>query len=184
MRRRKRRRENIFLVLLCLFIMLCCGAGAIWAYSFLTTQEIENTFKESEVKVEVKETFSNDVKSNVSVMNTGKTTDPISPPVFVRVKLLPYWYEPNEDQIAGIQAWKPEFTPGTDWFLKDGYYYYKKSIAPGETTSNLISSITLKKDTNGNRQVLEIVAEGIQAIPEKAAKEAWGVTVTNGNIVQ
>lgn len=181
-RRRQRKRENIALTILILLLVLSLGTGAIWAVSYLVTEKTENTFSGTDTSIKVIETFDGTTKSNVSVKNTGSETDPKGPAIFVRVKLLAYWYEPDNERVAGVPDWTPNFKPGQNWMEKDGYYYYQLPINAGEQTGNLISSITLGTDAEGNRQVLEILAEGIQAVPENAAEEAWGITVSNNKI--
>lgn len=37
-------------------------------------------------------------------------------------------------------------------------------------------------DADGGKQVIEVMAEAIQAEPARAVGEAWGVTITEGNV--
>lgn len=179
----KNRKVPVLSVVLLLLLVICMGVGVVFAAAFMQTEKVKNTFENAQASIEVKETFNGTEKKNVYVMNTGSTTEPKAPAIYVRVKLLPYWYEIDRDHIVGKAAWTPSFTPGSDWVLKDGYYYYKKPIEAGEPTSNLISSITLTDNKeDGTRQVLEILADGVQAVPTEAVKEAWGINVVNGNL--
>ena len=75
----------------------------------------------------------------------------------------------------------------SDWIeSEENVYYFAKPVAPGEMTENLIKPISLTTDTDadGNTvyMVVQAIAEAIQANPETAAAQAWGVTVTKGAI--
>ena len=48
----------------------------------------------------------------------------------------------NDERVAVI-----DFDNDSDWDYEDGYYYYKYKIAPGETTSSLIKSVTFNSKT-------------------------------------
>ena len=166
-------------------LVLSLGVGVAWAVAYLVTDEVENTFVSAQTSIEVKETFNGTTKTNMYVANTGSTASPKGPAVYVRVKLLTYWYAAGGEHIAAKSSWTPSFTPGTDWVSIGGYYYYKKPVEAGQNTSNLISSITLTTDSDGNRQVLEIAAESIQSDPQNAVTNAWGVKLdSNGYITQ
>ena len=56
-------------------------------------------------------------------------------------------------------------------------------MAVGSTTGTLISSCTEvagKAPAENYRLSVEIIAEAIQSQPDRAVKDAWGVTVING----
>ena len=67
------------------------------------------------------------------------------------------------------------------WFEGgDGCYYYRDVVAVGNSTADLLANgekITLKSG-----QVVEVLAEGIQATPETAVTSAWPVKVVNGQL--
>lgn len=181
MKRYKKKRFPVLVIVLVGVLLLGVGVGTTWALASLKTAKVENSFTPAQVSIAVNETFTNDKKENVSVTNTGSENDPA---VYVRVKLLTYWYGQDSDHITAKSAWTPSFTPGTDWIEIDGYYYYKKPVEATKSTSNLISSITLIEE-NGARQVLEVIAEAIQSNPSSAAASSWGVTIdSNGHITQ
>lgn len=105
--------------------------------------------------------------------NTGDTD------AYIRVKLVTYMADSEGNPIAK-NASIPPFDPGSDWFYceSDDTYYYGKPVAPGDKTSDLIGSdgITLK-----DGQVVEVLAEGIQSVPDNAVEEAWpAVEVVDG----
>lgn len=74
--------------------------------------------------------------------------------------------------------------PGADWVKNGDYYYYTQPVAPGaKPSADLINSITLTgsyTDADGGKQVIEVMAEAIQAKGIaadgiKAVVKAWGV---------
>ena len=155
-----------------LLLALAIGGTVAW----LSTKDapITNTFNPSKVACEVTENFdgSTGVKSNVNVKNTG-TID-----AFIRVKLVTYRVNKDNQHIGG-EAEIPTFTLGAGWAYYEGYYYYTLPVAPGkQPKTNLTDSMTLTgtyNDADGGKQVIEVMAEAIQSVPEDAVKAAWGV---------
>lgn len=183
-RYKEKKKHPILPTVLTTLLILSISIGVVWAVSYVVTDKVENNFKPAQTSIAVKETFNGTTKSNVYIANTGNTSAPRGPAVYVRVKLLSYWYAQNSNHIVAKSSWAPSFTPGTDWVYIGGYYYYRKPIEAGQNTSNLISSITLSVDSEGNRQVLEILAEAVQSNPKNAVTESWGIGVdANGFIV-
>ena len=162
--------------LACVVLSVATLGGTI-AYILTNTPSLANTFTPAQMGCEIREEFTDGTeKKNVRVKNTSETS------AYIRVKLLPYWYDKENDTIVAKSAWSPSFTPGEGWVLgKDGFYYYTLPVDSGASTTALISSLTLKKDdVTLSRQVLEIVASCIQAEPDSAVMDAW--TGTNGSV--
>lgn len=152
--------------------------GGTMAYFFASTNNIVNTFSPGHVECQVNETFTNNVKSSITVKNTGNT------PAYMRVCLTTHWIEnytengEEKTRIVGRTATIPDdFTLGADWVKgADGYYYYTKPVAPDASTGNLAgTSLTLATDGNF-AQVIEVFAEAIQSEPDAAVVDAWGVS--------
>lgn len=164
--------------LLILALLSALTVGGTLAYIVARTDTVTNTFAPGQMDCQVVEDFTDGtVKKNVCIRNTGDGY------AYIRVKLLPYWYDKQEDTIVAKSAWTPAFTLGEGWTLgADGYYYHNAPVAPGQTTSVLIPSVTLSQDdVSLARQVLEIIASCIQAEPEAAVLEAW--TGDNGSVI-
>lgn len=156
--------------------------GGTVAYFFASTNNIVNTFVPGEVKCEVVETFENNTKSSIKVMNTGTTS------AYMRVCFTTYWVEKyTEDdvektRVLGRNAVLPAFTLASDWVKgADGYYYYTKPVPPktNNLTGELLasgSSMQLGVDADNPNivQVVEVFAEAIQSAPDDAVIEAWG----------
>ena len=70
------------------------------------------------------------------------------------------------------------FKLGDNWFDGgDGCYYYKNVVNVGASTANLLANG--EKITLTTGQVVEVLAEGIQATPIDAVKAAWGEAIAN-----
>lgn len=164
----------LLISLLLIFTVMVSGTVA-----FLVTQTtgLTNTFTPSHVACSVTEDFNGTIKSNVNVENTGDTD------AYIRVKLVTYRVNDQNNHIGGT-ATIPFFTPGDKWVKYGDYYYYTLPVAPGgKPATDLISSITLTgsySDADGGKQVIEVMAEAIQAKGvaadgTKIVVKAWGV---------
>lgn len=179
-RRRKRRSKKTGMLFLSLLLVATMMVGGTLAYLFTNSVPVVNTFNPSHVSCSVTEEFNGTTKSNVNVTNTGDID------AFIRVKLVTYRVNDEEQHIGGT-AEIPDFKPGAGWVKNGDYYYYTKPVAPDEQPeTSLIDSITLTgsyddaDDADGGKQVIEVMAEAIQANGvaddgTKAVVEAWGV---------
>ena len=76
--------------------------------------------------------------------------------------------------LWGDEGWKR----GTD-----GYWYHQKPVSPDDVTDTLIRAAYKETVPAGYRLHLQILASAIQAAPDAAVEEAWGVSVVNGEII-
>ena len=63
-----------------------------------------------------------------------------------------------------------------DWYYKDGYYYYKEVLKPGEDTEPLFTTVTIAGDADNI--VLEgfdiyVYAESVQTVENEDMMEVW-----------
>lgn len=179
-RRRKRRSKKTGMLFLSLLLVIGMVVGGTVAWLSTKSASITNTFLLSHVSCSVTEEFNGTTKSNVNVINTGDID------AYIRVKLVTYRVNDEGDHIGGI-AKIPPFTPGNGWVENGDYYYYTQPVAPDEqpaaaliSSIDLIGSYTDADDADGGKQVIEVMAEAIQANGvaddgTKAVVEAWGV---------
>jgi hypothetical protein len=157
-------------------LLLCCAIGGTLAWLVTSPGSLKNTFTPAQVQCEVRESFSNGIKSDVYVLNPDVKG---SVPAYIRVALIPTW-EDNEGNVAAISAGLSDLAIewGTNWIKGgDGYWYYKAPVAPGAQTDQLIKTAVVSKTGNGYRMNLYILAEAIQA-HGKDSKGASPVEVT------
>lgn len=138
-----------------------------FAYLFATTSEKRNVFVPGVVDCDVVEEFDGTNKTSIKIQNTGNTS------AYIRVNLISY-YQNADGEVIAKTAYVPEFTLADGWVHgSDGYYYYRYPIAPDALTDEMLgSSIVVTKDDN-NSQVIEVMAEAIQADPHDAVIDSW-----------
>lgn len=179
-RRRRRFGKGRALTLLLALALLSCAVVGTLAYLTTETTGITNTFTAASVPNTPVEVFDGTAKSSIQVKNTGDIA------AYVRVKLVTYRVNDAGQHIGG-KAMIPNFTLSTDWFKQGDYYYYKSPVQPGAISDNLIatnSSITLQQytDADGGKQIIEVISESIQSMPDTAVESAWPVKVENGHL--
>ncbi|MBR5558952.1 MAG: hypothetical protein IKU72_01750 [Oscillospiraceae bacterium] len=178
---------RIAFVLSVVLVLLC---GTAVAFMFRHTSPLVNVFETASVSCQVYEAVdgnpsvtsgeaATNTKSSIQVKNTGNI------PAYIRVSFVSYWID-SEGNIVEKASEMPTISYNTEsWFEKDGIYYCKTPIdSMAKTPELLSSSISLKMDTeNGYRQVLEVFAEAIQSLPNRAVEDSWNVGVDGeGNL--
>lgn len=174
-------KRSLVLVVSLLALLLVVAGGTL---AWLTAQDsVSNTFTPAHVTCDVEETFNGTAKSNVSIKNTSDI------PVYIRASIIVTW----KDFSGNVYGQKPtssdydmQMAKDSGWVLgTDGYYYYTSPVAVGDTTGTLISSCTEvagKAPAENYRLSVEIIAEAIQSQPDRAIQQAWGVTISGGNV--
>lgn len=156
-------------------VLLFVAVGVALAFMF-QKKEVKNIFAPAQVSCTVHEKYQDHLKENITVENTGNI------PSYIRVRLVSY-YEYENGNVAGVKAPEISFLHNTDAWIRgrDGIYYYKDPLQPGERTDVMGGPLYLAdgKDAEGSTvyQVVEILAE-----PEKAVIQSWGVTLQDGHI--
>lgn len=158
--------------LIALVLIICVAVGGTIAYIVTQTDKVENKFTPADVQIAIKEAFNGTDKSSITVENVN---DAKNVPCYIRVKLVSNMQEDgNVTGSAAINA----FELNNKWFKgNDGCYYYKDVVNVGASTANLLAEGSTIKLTTG--QVVEVLAEGIQATPIDAVKAAWGDDIAN-----
>ena len=173
--RPSRESKKSLTALIALILIICLAVGGTVAFIVTQTQAVKNTFTPSDVTVDIQEVFQNNAKSSITVLNVDDA-DKEDVPCYIRVKLV----SNIQDNDGNVLRAAPlgEISLGNDWIDGgDGCYYYKNVVEVGQRTSNLLAdgaSITL-----ADGQVVEVLAEGIQAMPKQAVIDAWGQTIAN-----
>ena len=177
----KLNRKKGILLLAAAMLILVCGVGGTLAYLATQTGQVQNTFEPAYVTSKVNETFKNNVKSKVTITNTGNVS------AYIRAAIVVTWKDaagnttlpekPELDTDYTMQLNK------TDWTEVGGYYYYNKSVAADASTTNLIVRCEPNKSyPDGRKLCVEVIGSAIQAEPANAVTEAWGVTISNGSV--
>lgn len=159
--------------LIALVLIICVAVGGTIAYIVTQTGKVENKFTPADVKIEIHETFDGTNKSSITVENVN---NPQNVPCYIRVKLVSNMQD-DKGNVTGSAAINA-FELNNKWFKgNDGCYYYKNVVNVGASTANLLANG--EKITLTTGQVVEVLAEGIQATPIDAVKAAWGEAIAN-----
>lgn len=132
-------------------------AGVNWQAGELRTY----TIKVDDVNVTITDQFTETVKNNVQIKNTGNTA------AFIRAAIIGQWVDEEDRPIFGytdfktgeivdIKSWYDDYVsktgwfgtfsglPGSGWTLEDdGYYYYETAVEPGQSPTALFTSYTV-----------------------------------------
>lgn len=158
--------------LIALVLIICVAVGGTIAYIVTQTDKVENKFTPADVEIKINEIVNDNIKSSITVQNVQADKNV---PCYIRVKLVSNMQEDgNVTGSAAINA----FELNNKWFKgNDGCYYYKNVVNVGASTENLLADG--EKITLTTGQVVEVLAEGIQATPIDAVKAAWGDDIAN-----
>lgn len=174
-------KRSLVLVVSLLALLLVVAGGTL---AWLTAQDsVSNTFTPAHVTCDVEEDFNGTTKEKVSIKNTSDI------PVYIRASIIVTWKDSKGNVYGQLPVEGTDYTMtmanDSKWVPNGGYYYYTSPVAVGDTTGTLINecvvSATAEKP-NGYDLSVEIIAEAIQSQPDRAVKDAWGVTVSNGTL--
>ena len=179
----KKRMFKPILLLAAVLLLVTVVVSGLIAFLKTQTEPITNTFVPTAVTCAVKETFNDNVKSDVVIQNTGDID------AYIRATIVINWVSENDSTTVFSQA--P--VNGTDYYLdlgdigwnqdENGFWYYETAIKPGECTGNLIDSCKLLKNApEGYRLSVQVLASAIQASPTNVVCDQWGVNYSNGVI--
>ncbi|OEG14703.1 hypothetical protein BCR23_12340 [Enterococcus quebecensis] len=172
-----------------LIIIVSFSSGLYKTYAALTDKDQkQNEFRIGDFQTSIEEEFDppanfepdKEYLKKVSIRNTGEQES------FIRVLALPVL---TKKQVNGTTQLLVATVEGptavltidynlTDWFDgKDGYFYYKKKLIKGESTTNLFTKVMMNKgniteEYEGVFLSIEIKAEGISST-KFAYRDAW-----------
>lgn len=172
--------KTVVMIALCL-CLVACAVGGVYAYLSAKTDPVSNEFIPANVSCLVEEEFNDGVKRDVKVRNTGNID------AFIRATVIATFVSDDGKVLATAPLEGTDYV--VDWAADgwqkgtDGYWYHAKAVKPNETTGLLVNSIQSASAPSGYRLHVQILATGIQAAPLNVVQEAWGVSVSNGEIL-
>ena len=188
-------------------VLLLCGVilvGSTWAYMKRVTNTKLNPLTFGEIEPDIEEKFLGwDVKEVklVNVDGSGRV------PGVVRAMIIPVLKDKTTglttggdmaalsnptgttQVVMGDLTFKLVADWETHWFYKDGYFYYRTVLQPGEKTTILLGRVILTSDTPEMREKYKNITVTVEVLNDilqaegGAASAAWGLTV-NGTTVQ
>jgi len=185
-------------------IVACVLVGGTFAVlSAVTGNEAINEFTVGEIGIDIDEDFDPLNPWNIKrVMLTNNDTENAVPGV-ARAKIVPVLRDEDTGEGRAADMGSILAAPtgtrlymgdvvfvfdtnwATNWFFKDGFFYYRRVLNPGETTEPLLHKVELRAGAElekyeGKILDVEVLASIIQA--ESNAPAEWGVVVT-GTVV-
>lgn len=169
---------------------LLCGVGVGGTVAWLhDSAQVTNKFDLASLTGEISENppdEKDNVKRNVYFTNTGEVD------TYIRVAVSASWtLDENGTQLANVSAENTYTTvvPNpTKWVKYGDYWYYTEPVAPKGRTEDLFTSVEpLSVDAIGEAYKglhfrYDVSAQLIQAEPEDAVKNAWGVVITEEGV--
>lgn len=176
---------KIIITAVAVIAVLAVGAAALTSAYLFDRAVIVNKTEKGVVTNEISEDFNGIEKTNVKVQNTGDI------PAYVRIAIVAIWRdeEGNPTTLTAKDTYTISFNEA-DWFIgNDGFYYYKKPIAPTEFTPVLIEKCTvnenLSEEYNGKIFDLQVLAQSVQSVPKNTVTEIWNISVNdNGYLIE
>lgn len=176
----KLKKKQLSLVVSILLVLTVVIGGTL-AYLVTHTGSVKNSFTPAEVTCSVNETFKNNVKSEVSIENTGDTN------AYIRAAIIVTW----QDEKGNIAAQPVKDTDysitlkykgngddnNSNWLRgSDEYYYYSQPVVVDTCTDILIGKCELVDGVtapDGYHLCVEIIADAVQSEPAQAVIDAW-----------
>lgn len=178
----KRNNKKIILLAVSLLLVMFAAIGGTVAYLIDSTGEVKNTFVPASVPPEVVENIEGNVKKDVAIKNTGNVD------AYIRVKVVVTW----KNEAGDVYKEAPK--AGTDytwtipvdaaWKELNGFWYYTKPVAAGESTANLFTDCKPLegKAPEGYSLSVDIHAQSVQAEPADVVEKTWGVKISEGSV--
>lgn len=166
-------------LILSVVLLLAVAAGSTLAFLITKSDTVENTFKYADVKIRVDEEVKDQTKSNVKVTNTGTAGEDAA--IVAHVTYVEYWTDSNGNVVSKDQL--PEGYSSTTtiaenkngWIEKNGNWYYLTAVPVNQSTPELpIKWEATTPNSSAYTWHVDILAEGLQAEPDTAYKQAWG----------
>ena len=190
--------KKLKLRLILLGIMVSLTIPTAYAYMYMKSSKLDNQFEIAVANAKVVEVMDRDKKTSITIQNTGNIDS------YLRLIIYTYW-EDSKGNVVGrqnttiVNNGNPvlNFDYDNEQWIQDGNIFYCKTpVKVGESTPEFFksgSSIKLQNieeyvTSNGVTvkydyyQVVEIIAEAIQANPTTAVTESWKVELTGSTI--
>lgn len=173
--------KKSLMLMVSLLLIIGVTVGGTIAFLITTSGPVANTFKPSEVTVEVNETFDGKVKSDVSIKNTGDTT------AYIRAAVVITWQNEAGEVYgkAPVEGTDYEISynedvqtaPTGQWLEVGDFYYWNSPVEANKNTGiliNTVDNVVRPADVpNDYHLCVEILASGVQSEPDKVVNEAW-----------
>ncbi len=173
-------RKKLIAMIASILIVASAAVTVVYAYLYQANKKLTNTLTPAQVSCQVEETRNGNEKEKVTVKNTS-TYD-----AYIRIVAVTYWQDTKGNVVghkfSNVNNINIASLISSDWFAGgDNIYYYKHKVGAEKSTSNLINSTIVLDKTSKKEsgvtfeyyQVVEFIAEAIQAAPVSAVENSW-----------
>lgn len=176
---KKKKILSVFVLLSLSFLLLQQSSAFL---EWVSEKPVINLFILNKPEHQIDEKFDGEIKEDITVENTGSID------VYVRVLLSPQWTWEDEDgqKHVDIEPFEIDFDLDDKWLKRDGIYYYKEVLRPGDKTTDLLNGTKIKAKPKENKTLeIDVIAESIQTKPIDKVEDAWSIEIdeSNGMIV-
>ncbi len=164
-------------------LLLFAGFIPTLAKMVAKTPPVSNNFEPGKIVIQAQTDGEYTTAINTTQSDVG---------AYIRAAIVVNYQDYNDNSIyheGAIEGVDYDVIPSSDWIKgSDGFYYYVKPVAVGESTTVLpqISRNILPGDDNKQKYQLvsTYVFAGVQSNVDVAVTTAWGVTLDqSGNII-
>ena len=182
------------ILLLLLTAILVVGVGTTTAFLVAKSLKADNKFSPSQVYCSVNETFIDNVKTDVRLVNgepeNNLTSDTSA---YIRAQIIVTWQDDDghiygKEPVKGVDydityGGEEGTLDGSGWVqYSDGFYYFTEPVAKDSVTSVLIKKCEQLDTTVPDGYCLNveilgsaIQADGVNEAGTKAVVDAWGI---------
>ncbi len=142
-------------------LLLTAAIGGAVAFLADTTSAVSNTFVPAQVTCQVNETVTNNVKTSVTIKNTGDID------AYIRVAVVGNAVDGDGNVTGNLDM--SSYLAGSGWTKSGDFWYWGAKVSPNALTGELLTGSI---DLNGN--TVTILAEAIQAEGMPGVSDAVG----------
>lgn len=166
-------KNNLFVLLVALCVLSCGVASWVYAKYVVDSSNDANMDIIAEGNLHITVT-----DSDIGAYTVTNASDS-NIPAYVRFAVVVNWVDSDGNVWPYASQEGTHYTVTADGCSKvNGYYYYNGMLYPKETITVAVSQTgTL----SGYTLCVQLLAEGIQVVPDTATKYAWGMTYVNGS---
>lgn len=166
------KKKSIVQVLLSVLLIGVVAIGITLAIQVANDVTLKNSFAYTIVDTEIEEPDGgNEADKKPTVRNKGTTS------VFVRAKAIVATQDGSSVPVTEDDITFNYNTTASEngyWIEKDGWYYYSKALAPGETTTMLFDGVEVNKNLDKGARFDVIVShESVMAGNNDNAQDAF-----------
>ena len=162
--------KRTLILIISSIVLFVLAIGTTVALIITKTDSYDNTFVPPIARISL--------EGYDDITNTGNV------PVYVRAFAMANWLSIDDEHTISSETprYGMDYTitlVTEDWFLaSDGFYYYKKPLAPGESVMLFTDAFQLQ-EKSGYELRLQLLSSSIQTDPIDAINDAWPAVQIN-----